>query len=56
MKLESNNLLEKLTTVEIKILTTEIKETVAKEFKKEKKKFLALQIYGTSNAAKETSR
>ncbi len=37
MKLESNNLLEKLDAGDLKILTAEIKETVAREFKKEKK-------------------
>ncbi len=38
MRLESNNLLEKLNRTEIKILTTEIKETVDKRFKKERKR------------------
>lgn len=41
MKLQSNNLLENLTKGEIKILTTEVKETVANEFKKEKKRIFS---------------
>ena len=51
MKLQSNNLLEKLSTGELKILTAEVKETVAKNPKK--KEFLALQNFGISNAAEE---
>lgn len=38
MKLQSNNILENLTIKELKNLTTEIKETVFKNFKKEKKR------------------
>jgi hypothetical protein len=41
MKLQSNNLLENLTGKELKILTTEIKETICNEFKKEKKRKLS---------------
>lgn len=41
MKLQSNNLLENLAKGEIKILTTEVKETVANEFKKEKKRIFS---------------
>lgn len=46
MKLQSNNLLENLTTSEIKDLTLVVKETVAKEFKKERKRiFSAAQLW-----------
>ncbi|MDE3182963.1 MAG: hypothetical protein KGM16_06045 [Bacteroidota bacterium] len=38
MKLQSNNLLENLTRQELKLLTTEVKETVNKNFKKERKR------------------
>ena len=38
MKLQSNNLLENLTRQELKFLTTEVKETVNKNFKKERKR------------------
>lgn len=41
MKLQSNNLLENLTKGEIKILTTEVKEMVAPNFKKEKKRIFS---------------
>ena len=41
MKLQSNNLLENLTKGELKILSTEIKETVAKDYKKEKKRIFS---------------
>ena len=46
MKLQSNNLLENLTTSELIIFTLEIKETVALDFKKEKKRiFSAAQFW-----------
>ncbi|HEU5052457.1 MAG TPA: hypothetical protein VFT78_05055 [Hanamia sp.] len=46
MKLESNNLLEKLNQTEIKILTTEVKETVDKNFKPVKKRiFSAAELW-----------
>jgi len=38
MKLQSNNLLEKLTITEINQLTFEVKETIAKDFGREKKR------------------
>ena len=38
MKLQSSNLLENLTRQELKFLTTEVKETVNKNFKKERKR------------------
>lgn len=41
MKLESNNLLENLTRGELKVLTAEVKETVATDFKKEKKRIFS---------------
>jgi len=41
MKLQSNNLLEILTKEELKSLTTEVKESVAKEFKIEKKRIFS---------------
>jgi hypothetical protein len=46
MKLQSNNLLENLTRNELKVLTSEVKETLAQDFKKEKKKiFSAAQMW-----------
>ncbi len=46
MKLQSNNLLENLTRTELKNLTTEVKETVFVNFKKERKKiFSAAQLW-----------
>ena len=46
MKLQSNTLLENLTNTEIKNLTAQVKETVAKEFKQEKKRiFSAAQFW-----------
>ncbi len=41
MKLQSNNLLQNLTKGEIKTLTTEVKEMVATNFKKEKKRIFS---------------
>lgn len=38
MKLESTNLLEKLSSSDLKILTTEVNETLDKYFKREKKR------------------
>ncbi len=38
MKLQSNNLLENLTTKEVRLLTTEMKETVCKNFNQERKR------------------
>ena len=37
MKTQSNNLLESLNSNELKILTSEVKETVCKNFKKDRK-------------------
>ncbi|MEO8819403.1 MAG: hypothetical protein ABI267_07220 [Ginsengibacter sp.] len=45
MKLQSNNLLENLTLQELKTLTTEIKETVCKNFKKEKRNFTSVDLW-----------
>lgn len=45
MKLQSNNLLENLTLQELKILTTEIKETVCKNLKKEKRNFTSVDLW-----------
>ncbi|MGN6249535.1 MAG: hypothetical protein ACTHNG_14370 [Ginsengibacter sp.] len=46
MKLESNNLLEKLNPTELKILTTEVKETVDKNFKTVRKRiFSAAELW-----------
>lgn len=46
MKLQSNNLLENLTRTELKILTTEVKETVLANSKKERKRiFSAAQLW-----------
>ena len=41
MKLYSNNLLENLTKDELANLTLEVKETMAKEFKNEKKRIFS---------------
>jgi hypothetical protein len=45
MKLYSNNLLENLTKDELKNLTLEVKETMAKEFKNEKKRIFSVAQY-----------
>lgn len=46
MKLQSNNLLENLTTNEIKFLTTEVKEIVCKSFVRERKRnFTAAELW-----------
>ena len=45
MKLQSNNLLENLTRNEIKILTVEVKETLAANFKNEKKRIFTAAQY-----------
>ncbi|MGN6341570.1 MAG: hypothetical protein ACTHML_11435 [Ginsengibacter sp.] len=45
MKLYSNNLLESLTKDELKNLTLEVKETMAKEFKNEKKRIFSVAQY-----------
>lgn len=46
MKLQSNHLLENLTGSEIKGLSLIVAETVAREFKKEKKRiFIAAQLW-----------
>ncbi|MGN6532665.1 MAG: hypothetical protein ACTHK0_13055 [Ginsengibacter sp.] len=45
MKLQSNNLLESLTRNEFKILTAEVKETLATNFKKEKKRIFSAAEY-----------
>ena len=45
MKLCSNNLLENLTKDELANLTLEVKETMAKEFKNEKKRIFSVAQY-----------
>ncbi|MEO8824065.1 MAG: hypothetical protein ABI366_10880 [Ginsengibacter sp.] len=45
MKLQSNHLLENLAKDELKKLTTEVKETVAKECKNEKKRVFSAAQY-----------
>jgi len=46
MKLHSNNLLEKLTDGEVNQLMFEVKETIAKDFGREKKKnFTVAQLW-----------
>ena len=56
MKLQSNNLLENLTRNELKVLTSEVKETVAQDFKKEKKKiFSAAQMWDIQRRRKNVS-
>jgi hypothetical protein len=46
MKLQSNNLLEKLNATDIKFLTIEVKETLDKSFKKERKRiFSAAELW-----------
>jgi hypothetical protein len=56
MKLQSNNLLENLTRSELKILTTEVKETVAENFKKERKRtFSAAQLWDIQRRKKDLS-
>jgi len=45
MKLYSNNLLQNLTKDELKNLTIEVKETMAKEFKNEKKRIFSVAQY-----------
>ena len=42
MKLESNNLLENLTRGELEILTAEVNETIAKDFKNKKKRIFSV--------------
>lgn len=56
MKLQSNNLLENLTRTELKILTTEVKETVVANFKKERKRiFSAAQLWDIQRRKKNLS-
>jgi len=45
MKTESNNLLESLNNNEIKVLTSEVKETVCKNFNKERKRIFSVAEY-----------
>ena len=45
MKLYSNNLLENLTKDQLKNLTLQVKETMAKEFKNEKKRIFSAAQY-----------
>jgi hypothetical protein len=56
MKLQSNNLLENLTIPELKILTSEVKETVVANFEKERKKiFSAAQLWDIQRRKKNLS-
>ena len=53
MKLQSNNLLEQLTGNEIKTLTSQVKETVAKDSKKSKKRiFSAAEVWAIQRRKK----
>ena len=55
MKLQSNILLETLSIQELKILTTEIKETVCRKFKNEKKKnFTAADLWNIHRRGKRS--
>ena len=55
MKFESYNLLQNLTIEELNILTAEVKETVAKSFKKEKKRiFSAAELWDIQRRRKST--
>jgi hypothetical protein len=56
MKLQSNNLLENLTNNEIKFLTTDVKETVCKNFIKERKRnFTAADFWDIQRRKKNLS-
>jgi hypothetical protein len=56
MKLQSNNLLENLTIPELKILTSEVKETVVANFEKDRKKiFSAAQLWDIQRRKKNLS-
>ncbi|HEU5365681.1 MAG TPA: hypothetical protein VFU62_09120 [Hanamia sp.] len=56
MKLQSNKLLENLTRTELKNLTTEVKETVFVNFKKERKRiFSAAQLWDIQRRRKNIS-
>ena len=56
MKLQSNSLLESLTTREIKKLTTEIKETLFTNFKSgERKSFTSAQLWKIQRQGKNFS-
>lgn len=53
MKLQSNQLLENLTRQQLKLLTTEVKETVNPNFKKERKRvFSAAEFWGLQRRKK----
>ncbi len=45
MKTQSNNLLETLNNNDLKILTSEVKETVCKDFKKGRKRIFSAADY-----------
>jgi hypothetical protein len=56
MKLQTNKLLENLTRTELKNLTTEVKETVFVNFKKERKRiFSAAQLWDIQRRRKNIS-
>jgi hypothetical protein len=56
MKLQSNKLLENLTRTELKNLTTEVKETVFINLKKERKRiFSAAQLWDIQRRRKNLS-
>lgn len=55
MKFQSNQLLESLSKNELKVLTTEVKETLSPDFKKEKKRnFTAAQLWNIYRRRKNT--
>lgn len=57
MKFQSNNLLESLTNNDIKILTTEVKETVMPNFQKGKRRiFSSAELWDIYRRRKNTSR
>lgn len=56
MKLESDNLLKNLTLSEFKYLTAEVKETVAKDYQKERKRiFSAADLWNIQRRRKNIS-
>lgn len=55
MKFQSNNLLESLSKKELKILTTQVLETVSPNFKNEKKRnFTPAQLWNIYRRRKNT--
>ena len=55
MKFQSNNLLESLSKNDLKVLTTQVKETLSPDFKKEKKRnFTPAQLWNIYRRRKNT--